>query len=83
MMPSPAIYTYSDARHSRWFSASTAQARVVALHSIAVARPILSRYPLMKARSTTRDPISTLPFTSTQSKVSPMPGAARGADAGS
>jgi len=44
MMPSPAIYTYSNARHSRWLSASTAQARIAALHSIAVARPILSRY---------------------------------------
>src|SRR5216683_4349712 len=39
MMPSPAIYTYSNARHSRWLSASTAQARIAALHSIAVARP--------------------------------------------
>jgi len=45
MMPSPSIYTYSDARHSCRLSAGTAQARFAALHSIAVARPILSRYP--------------------------------------
>src|SRR5216684_9027148 len=55
MMPSPAIYTYSNARHSRWLSASTAQARIAALHSIAVARPILSRYPQI-ARSNRRMP---------------------------
>src|SRR6476661_8156347 len=45
MMTSPSIYTYSNARHSCWLSAGTAQARIAALHSIAVARPILSRYP--------------------------------------
>ena len=45
MMPSPSIYTYRNARHSCWLSAGTAQARIAALHSIAVARPILSRYP--------------------------------------
>jgi hypothetical protein len=55
MMPSPSIYTYSNARHSRWLSASTAQARIAALHSIAVARPILSRYPQI-ARSSRRMP---------------------------
>ena len=45
MMPSPSSYTYSDARHSCRLSAGTAQARIAAPHSIAVARPILSRYP--------------------------------------
>jgi hypothetical protein len=44
MMPSPSIYTYSNARHSYRLSAGTAQARIGALHSTAVARPILSRY---------------------------------------
>jgi hypothetical protein len=28
MMPSPSIYTYSNARHSCWLSADTAQARI-------------------------------------------------------
>jgi hypothetical protein len=41
MMPPPSIYTYSNAR----LSAGTAQARNAALHSIAVTRPILSRFP--------------------------------------
>ena len=45
MMPSPSIYTYRNAGHPCWLSAGTAQARIAALHSIAVARPILSRYP--------------------------------------
>jgi hypothetical protein len=45
MMPLPSIYRYRNARHSCWLSAGTAQARIGALHSIAVARPILSRYP--------------------------------------
>ena len=45
MMPSPSIYTYRNAQRSCWLSAGTAQARIAALHSIAVARPILSRYP--------------------------------------
>jgi hypothetical protein len=45
MMPSPSIYTYSNARHSCRLSAGIAQARIAALHSIAVTRPILSRYP--------------------------------------
>ena len=44
MMPSPSIYTYSNARHSCRLSAGIAQARIAALHSIAVTRPILSRY---------------------------------------
>ena len=42
MMPSPLIYTYGSARHPCRLSAGTAQARITALHSIAVARPILS-----------------------------------------
>jgi hypothetical protein len=33
-MPSPSIYTYSNARHSCRLSAGTAQARIAALHSI-------------------------------------------------
>jgi hypothetical protein len=45
MMPSPLIYTYRSARHPCRLSAGTAQARITALHSIAVARPILSFYP--------------------------------------
>jgi len=45
MMPSPSIYNYSNARHSYRLSAGIAQARIAALHSIAVTRPILSRYP--------------------------------------
>ena len=45
MMPSPSIYTYSNARHSYRLSAGIAQARIAALHSIAVTPPILSRYP--------------------------------------
>ena len=45
MMPSPLIYTYRSARHSCQLSAGTAQARITPLHSIAVARPILSFYP--------------------------------------
>jgi len=45
MMPSPLIYTYGSARHPCRLSAGTAQARITALHSIAVARPILSFYP--------------------------------------
>ena len=43
--PSPSIYTDSNARHSYRLSAGTAQARIAALHSIAVTRPIPSRYP--------------------------------------
>src|SRR6516164_2068292 len=50
MMPSPSIYTYRNARHPCWLSAGTAQARIAALHSIAVTQPILSRY-LQIARS--------------------------------
>jgi hypothetical protein len=45
MMPSPSIYTYSNARHSYRLLAGVAQARIAALHSIAVTRPIQSRYP--------------------------------------
>jgi hypothetical protein len=45
MMPSLSIYNYSNARHSYRLSAGIAQARIAALHSIAVTRPILSRYP--------------------------------------
>ncbi len=45
MMPSPSIHTYSNARHSCRLSAGIAQARIAALHSIAVTPPILSRYP--------------------------------------
>jgi hypothetical protein len=45
MMPSPSIYTYSNARHSHRLLAGIAQARIAALHSIAVTRPIQSRYP--------------------------------------
>jgi hypothetical protein len=44
MNPSPSIYTYSNARHSYRLSAGIAQARIAALHSTAVTRPILSRY---------------------------------------
>jgi hypothetical protein len=55
MMPSPSIYTYSNARHSYRLSAGIAQARIAALHSIAVTRPILSRYPQI-ARSNRRMP---------------------------
>jgi hypothetical protein len=45
MMPSPSIYTYGNARHSYRLLAGIAQARIAALHSIAVARPIQSRHP--------------------------------------
>jgi hypothetical protein len=45
MMPSPSIYTYSNARHPCRLSAGIAQARIAALRSIAVTRPILSRCP--------------------------------------
>jgi hypothetical protein len=45
MMPSPSIYNYSNAPHSYRLSVGIAQARIAALHSIAVTRPILSRYP--------------------------------------
>jgi hypothetical protein len=45
MMPSPSIYTYSNARHSYRLSGGIAQARIAARHSIAVTRPILSCYP--------------------------------------
>jgi hypothetical protein len=45
MMPSPSIYTYSNARHSYRLLAGIAQARIAALHSITVTRPILPRYP--------------------------------------
>ncbi len=53
MMPSPSIYTYSNARHSCRLSAGIAQARIAAPYSIAVTRPILSRYPQI-ARSNRR-----------------------------
>ena len=43
----------SNARHSCRLSAGIAQARIAALHSIAVTRPILSRYPQI-ARSNRR-----------------------------
>jgi hypothetical protein len=45
MMQSPSSYTYSNARHCYRLSGGIAQARIAALHSIAVTRPILSRYP--------------------------------------
>ena len=44
MMPSPAIYHYSNARHSCWLSAGSAKARFGALDLPVVARPILSRH---------------------------------------
>jgi hypothetical protein len=53
MMPSPSIYTYGSAWHSCRLSAGTAQARIAALHPIAVTRPILPRYPQI-ARSRRR-----------------------------
>jgi hypothetical protein len=45
IMTSPSIHHDSYARHSCCFSTDITQARLGALHSIAVARPILSRYP--------------------------------------
>ena len=45
LMQSPSSYTYSNARHCYRLSGGIAQARIAALHSIAVTRPILSRYP--------------------------------------
>ena len=52
MMLSPSIQQCSNARHS-WLSAGTDQARIGALHSTAVAPPILSR-PAQFARSSRR-----------------------------
>jgi hypothetical protein len=50
MMPSPSIHHSSDARHSCWLSAGSAQARIGSLDSPAVALPILS-FTAQSARS--------------------------------
>ena len=53
MMLSPPIHHRSNARHSCWLSAGSAQARIGALDSPAVARQILSRHA-QSARSQPR-----------------------------
>jgi hypothetical protein len=55
MMPSSAIDARPATRSSCRLSAGSDQARIAALHSIAVTRPILSRYPQI-ARSNRRMP---------------------------
>jgi len=45
MISSPAIHHRSNVRHSCWLSAGSAQARIRAAVSPAVAHSILSRYP--------------------------------------
>ena len=79
MTPSPPIDDRSDARHSRWLSASNALARAASLNSQPGPPPILSHTvqpanpPLRAHQSLCGKPIAATPSAPTSSSLTPRP----------